>query len=248
MRLEEASTYRMSVARLNHFSSDRPDIQHPAKEARKNMAQPQFHHWSLLKRIGTYLVDAPRVVQTFRWQSEMNTVTGHSDSDWAGDQKIRKSTSEGVCGIGPHVTKPRSSTQQMVALSSAEFEPYALLKRVCQTFGLMNFANDLWIKLQAIAHIDVSAAFAASQRQGFGKLMHIDTHWLRIQERINWGDIKANNAHGKGNPTDLMIKHLFGQEIVRHFGDMNFEIASGRVGKSFAPNVVIFEKKDSLDQ
>ena len=236
MKPEEASRYRMLVARLDYLASDRPDIQYAVKEASKTMAKPQMHHWSLLKRAGKYLIDAPRVIQRFKWQRVMNTVSGDSDFDWAGDQTIRKSTSGGVCRIGPHVIKTWSSTQQMIAFSSAEAELYALLKCACQILGIMNLALDFGIQLRATVHIDASAALATSQRQGLGQFRHIDVYWLWFQENIKNGNIKANKVNGKDNPADLMIKHLPGPEIIKHVQDLEFEVTKGRADKSMALN------------
>ena len=73
----------------------------------------------------------------------------------------------------------------MIALSPAEAELYALLKCACQTLGIMNLASDIGMPLQAIVHIDASAAFAIRQRQGLGKFRHIDVHWLWVQEKSN---------------------------------------------------------------
>ena len=238
MKPDESSRYRMLVARLNYLSSDRPDIQYAVKEASKHMSKPHIHHWGLLKRIGKYLIDAPRVIQKFKWQGVMNVVSGHSDSDWAGDRQTRKSTSGGVCRIGPHVIKTWSSTQQMIALSSAEAELYALLKCACQTLGIMNLALDFGIRLQATVHTDASAALAISQRQGLGKLRHIDVHWLWLQERIKNGDIAASKVKGTENPADLMTKHLSGPEINQYLVDMDFEKTEGRADKSLTLNNV----------
>lgn len=96
MFLADASGYRMLIARLKFLSMDRPDIQYSTKEASKCMAKPHQHHWHLLKRIGRYFVEAPRVVQMFNWQSGVSSVEGYSGSDWAGDRSSRKSTSGGA--------------------------------------------------------------------------------------------------------------------------------------------------------
>lgn len=238
MKFDEASKYEMLVARLNYLSSGRPDVQHAVKEASKHMARPQLHHWSLLKRLGKYMIDAPRVVQTFKWQRIMSIVPGYSDSDWVGDQKTRKSTSGGVCKVEPHTFKTWSSTQQMIALSSAEAEFYALLKCACQTLGVINLAHDFGINLEGTVHIDASAALAITQRQGLGKLRHINVQWLWTQERIKKGDLSAHKVHGKDNPADLMTQHLSGDEIVKHLSAMDFEVAIGKADKSLTLNQV----------
>lgn len=86
------------------------------------MAKPRQHHLQVLERIGRYLMDAPRVVQTFKWQSEMKNFEEYSDFDWVGDRVSRKSTSGGVCKVGPHIIKIWSSIQNIIVLSSAEVE------------------------------------------------------------------------------------------------------------------------------
>ena len=44
MSLDDASKYRMIVARLNYLAADRPDIQFATKEASKYMSKPSNHH------------------------------------------------------------------------------------------------------------------------------------------------------------------------------------------------------------
>ena len=128
MDSEDASKYRMLAARFNYLAPCRPDIQHATKEAGKWMARPHVHHWTFLKRIARCLFGAPRVIQKFHWQRVIYTVIGHVESDWVGDRRSRESTSGGICKVGRHVAKAWSSTQQVVAFSSAEVELYAFLK------------------------------------------------------------------------------------------------------------------------
>ena len=111
----DVSSYRMLIARLNCLSMDRPDIPYSTKEASKFMARPHQHHWQVLRRISRYVVDAPRVVQMFKWQSEMKNVEGYSGSDWAGDRTSRKSTSGGICKVGPQIIQTWSSTRNIIA-------------------------------------------------------------------------------------------------------------------------------------
>lgn len=123
---DEMNPSRTLRARLHHLAIDRFDIQCAKKGASKNMVHPHLHHWSLLKRFSRYIIDAPRVIPKFNWQKDMKLVNGCGDSDWAGDQKSRKSTSGGVCMVGPHAIKTWVSTQHIIALSSAEVGFYAL--------------------------------------------------------------------------------------------------------------------------
>ena len=218
----------MIVARLNYLALDRPDIQYATKEASNHMTKPKEHHWGLLKRIARYTIDAPRAVQCLRWHTQVTTAVGMSDFDWAGDRPTRKFTSGGLCRMGPYVIKALSSTQMMIALSSAEAELYALLKCVCQTLGILNLASNLGLTLTAIVHTDASVALAIAQWQGLSKLRHIDAHWLWIQERVRQKELSTVRILGKDNPADLMTKHLTGEEIHKHLRCMDFVIEEPR--------------------
>ena len=178
-------------------------------------------------------------MQHFSWQTSISITSGHSDSDWAGDQVSRKSTSGGVCRVGRHVIKTWLSTQHIIALSSAEVELYALLKCTCQTLGIVNLALDFGIQLKATVHTDASAALAITHRQGLGKLKHIDFHWLWIQERVKNCNVSTHKVNGKDNPADLFTKLLPREDIQKHVESMNFTIAGGRADKSFTINIVI---------
>ena len=215
----------MIVARLNYLALDRPDIQYATKEACKHMAEPHMHHWDLLKRIARYLISAPRVIQKYKWQTVLKTASGHSNSDWVGEQKSPKSMSGGVCRVGPYVIKTWSSTQRVIALSSAEAELYSLLKCACQTLGIVNLVLDFGLHLQATVHTDASAALAIANRQGLGKLRHIDMQWLWLQEKVKSGDALAREVAGKKNPSDLTTKHLPSEEIMKHLESMSFEVS-----------------------
>ena len=64
-------------------------------------------------------VSAP--VFRYPWQ-RAGTLEWHSDTDWAGCPKTRKSTG-GVClMLGAHLLKSWSSTQPSISLSSGEAE------------------------------------------------------------------------------------------------------------------------------
>lgn len=146
--------------------------------------------------------------------------------------------------------KSRSSTQHIIISSSAEVGLYALLKCVCQTFGITNLGNGFGLDLPAATHIDTSAALAIIRRQGLGKLRHIDARWLWIQDKAEVGDIHTKKVDGKQNPADLPTEHLAADDVNRHMNSFDFEMVTGRASKSFTINAVEKSNKDhwALDQ
>ena len=55
---------------------------------------------------------------------------------------------------------------------------------------------------------DSSAAMGICARQGLGKLMHLDTHTLWVQQAVRSGRIELKKVPGEENPADTLTKHL----------------------------------------
>ena len=109
-------------------------------------------------------------------------VTANSDSDWAGDRRTRKSTSGGVIRIGHHYIKSWSKNQSTIALSSAEAELYAIIKTASESLGVMSILWDWDVRMEGDLMADASAALGIIGRTGLGKLRHIDTSYLWLQQ------------------------------------------------------------------
>ena len=212
----QARSYRGISARLNYLAQDRSDLQYACKEAARRMARPCEGDWNLLKRIGRYLAGSPRYVQMFYWQNENDLIDTYTDSDWAGCKATCRSTSGGAMKVGFHCIKTWSTTQATVALSSAEAELYALTKGAAQTLGLMSLMRDFGVVMRGKVHTDASAAVGIVQRQGLGKLRHLRTQYLWIQDKVREGDLGIQKVLGSQNPADMMTKNLAVDAMQRH--------------------------------
>ena len=60
MSEEEAWVYRSTVARLNNWAVDRPDMQHAVRVCSKSAANPTTHDWLKLKPIGRNVTGCPK--------------------------------------------------------------------------------------------------------------------------------------------------------------------------------------------
>ena len=178
MSAGHATQFRGFVARCNYLAQDRVDFQYACKEASRRMARPCNGDWKMLKRIGRYLVGAPRFEQLFRWQDVPAHVGVFTDSDWAGCKTTCRSTSGGAMIWGSHCLKMWSSTQATIALSSAEAELYALTKGAAQGLGMMSLLSDFGVAVSVTIHTDASAAIGIVRRAGLGKLRHLNLRTL----------------------------------------------------------------------
>jgi hypothetical protein len=137
-----ATMYRACVARGNYMSQDRSDVQYAVKELCRSMSDPREEDWEKLKRLGRYLVDKLRVRNLFKYQGPVNSIEIYTDTDYAGCNKTRKSTSGGVVMFGKHMLKTWCLAQGVVSLSSGEEEYYGLVKGASQGMGFKSMVKE----------------------------------------------------------------------------------------------------------
>ena len=112
----DSTKYRRAAARLNYMALDRPELSYASKEIARGMANPSEGDVIRLKRVLRFLKGCKRSRINFVWQDPVDTVTGMSDSDWAGCLKTRRSSSGGTVFMGKHLIHHYSNTQSTVAL------------------------------------------------------------------------------------------------------------------------------------
>jgi len=224
----EATAFRAAAARCNFLGLDRPDVQFAAKEISRNMAKPQECHVSALKRLGRYLKQHPRAAFKFKFQTMPKTIRVFCDSNYAGCLKTRKSTQGGIIMHGMHCIKSWSTTQAIIALSSAEAEYYGIVKAASQGLGIKSLCRDFERVVDLEVHTDASAARSIANRHGLGKVRHIDTHYLWVQQRVARGDFKVAKVWGKENPADLLTKFLDSESIKKCMCLFGIQFLSGR--------------------
>ena len=229
--LKDLTAFRALAARANYLAADRIDLQFGAKEICRFMSAPTQTSAAALKRLGRYLLGHKRLVYTYPWQTAEG-IDVYSDTDWSGCPRTRKSTSGGCVMIGRHVIRTWSSTQPSVTLSSGEAEFYGLVKAAGAGLGHQSIMADFGLRSPVRVWTDSSAAIGISTRSGLGKLRHLETHTLWVQEKVRTGAIEVRRVRGDVNPADLFTKHLPSKDkihqLTRLFG------CEYRAGRSMA--------------
>ena len=82
---------------------------------------------------------------------------------------------------------------------------------------------------------DASAALGIIGRTGLGKLRHIDTSYLWLQQDSIKKKLKMNKVPGTENPADMNTKGLSGDEIAKYTKMLNMKYEEGRA--ELAPEV-----------
>eukprot|EP00973_Karenia_brevis_P091432 12407404-Karenia_brevis.AAC.1 len=144
----------------------------------------------------------------YRWQDEAPEMSVLTDANWAGNKRSRKSTSGGVICIGCHLIKSWSKTQSLIALSSAESELYACIKATAEGLGIAAAMRDFGEEVSGRVYADASAALGIISRKGLGKVRHIDTSYLWIQEVSAKRKVAFEKIEGAKNQADMMTKNI----------------------------------------
>ena len=185
------------------------------------MAKPTVQSWKALKRICRFINGMPRLVYKYPRQV-VHSVDVYTDTDWAGCPRTRKSTSGGCVLLGKHAVKHWSSTQASTALSSGEAEFEGAVRASGQGLGYQALLRDLGVNVPLRVWTDSSAAIGICSRQGLGKLRHLDTHTLWVQQALRTGRVDLRKVDGEKNPADLLTKHSLSRarllKLVELFG------------------------------
>ena len=75
---------------------------------------------------------------------------------------------------------------------------------------------------------DSAAAMGVVARQGVGKIRHLDTRTLWVQQAARGGSIEYRKVLGTDNPADCLTKHVDRATLNRHLKSMGIEYESGR--------------------
>jgi hypothetical protein len=225
---EVKTEYQSMSARLNYLAMDRADLQFGVKELMRKMAGPTKKDWKALKRVARYCLGAPRIVQKFDWSERANDLIIHVDSDFAGCQTTRKSTSGGCISWGKSTLKTWSKTQSVIALSSGEAELAAMIRGATEAMGMQSVLKDFGIWVKLVIRSDASAAIGMVKREGLGKVRHLAVADLWIQEKRARGEMTFEKVDGEANPADMMTKGVNGEKIERFCKVLGFEKKEGR--------------------
>ena len=168
------------------------------------------------------------MISEFKFQRRSGAADVYVDSNWAGCKTTRKSTSGGAMMVGLHCVKSWAKTQATVALSSGEAELIGTVKGACEGLGLKSLMSDLGLEVRVRMFVDASAALGIIHRQGIGKIRHLDTSVLWLQQKELKAKISFSKIDGTKNCADLMTKHLTLACIEKHIESLSMRFAVGR--------------------
>lgn len=227
---DQVKVYQSLTMRLGYLSQDRPDLQRAVRELAKGMCKPMERHWQQLKRVGRYLLSAPRVVQLIPWQKTISNFVVYCDTDHAGCIRTRKSTTGVVLMLGDAMLRSVCRGQSLIALSSGEAEYYGLVTAVSEALGEQSIAADWGIPLGITIQMDATAGLAIGSRRGHGRVKHLSTIFLWVQEFVTSGRVRIQKVHTSENIADVLTKAVGGPLLQKMMLRMRFHTTDGRHG------------------
>ena len=147
-----------------------------------------------LKRIARFIRTLPRIVAQYPWGPLPSDFEVFTDSDYAGCPLTRRSTVGGAITWGGKFIKGWSKTLEVLALSSGEAELGGLIKAGAEGLGMQAVMRDFGLTVGIKILSDATAAIGMVRRLGLGKVRHLATADLWIQQRVRKGEISIENT------------------------------------------------------
>ncbi|GJV89941.1 putative ribonuclease H-like domain-containing protein [Tanacetum coccineum] len=124
--------YRSMIGSLMYLTASRPDIMFAVSACSRNQVTPTTSNLEAVKKIFKYLKGQPRLGLWYPRESPF-VLEAYSDSDYAGANKDRKSTTGGCQFLGRRLISWQCKKQTIVATSSTEAEYVAAANCCGQT-------------------------------------------------------------------------------------------------------------------
>ena len=115
-----------------------------------------------------------------------------------------------------------------MALSSAEAELSGICKGAMQGLGLQALCRDLGIVTTITLRTDAAAAIGICRRRGLGKIRHLATADLWVQDRLKRRYVELVKIPGQENPADMLTKHVEKGLLQKHMSTLGLRLEDGR--------------------
>ena len=192
---------RRVVGRLQWIAPVRPDLCYAVKELARALAAPTIEYLFGVKHVLRYVKGTWDLCLTIRSMMSLSNndstieIICECDSDWAGCQSTRKSTSGFIMYLLGAVAHFSFKTQAVPALSSGEAVLYAMGSAAAEFLRVRNYLPEgrLCKGVRIYLNTDSSAATSIASRDGVSKkTKHIELMYLYLLHLLNAGLININ--------------------------------------------------------
>lgn len=205
--------YQSKVGSLNFAANQtRPDISFATGYVARYASNPDQTHMDAVNRIFAYLKNDAKRAITYSKKHGFE-LKGFVDSDFAGCEDSRRSTSGWVFTLAGGPVSWSSQRQKTVATSTMDAEYIAGAEAAKEAVWIRSFINDLRIPgvhVDAVPlYIDNNSALKLTRNPEFhSRSKHIDVKHHFIREKVEEGVINSRRIDTKDNLADIFTKAL----------------------------------------
>ncbi|GJY65386.1 putative ribonuclease H-like domain-containing protein, partial [Tanacetum coccineum] len=221
---EEASDvdvhlYRSMIGSLMYLTASRPDIMFAICACSRFQVTPKTSHLSAVKRIFRYLKGKPKLGFWYPRVSSFD-LEAYSDSDYAGANLDRKSTTRGCQCLGRRLISWQCKKQTIVATSTTEAEYVAAVNCCGQVLWIQNQMLDFGFNfMNTKIYIDNESTICIVKNPVYhSQTKHIAIRHHFIRDAYEKKLIQVLKIHTDDNVADLLTKAFdFVQVPLDHF-------------------------------
>ncbi|GJY04878.1 putative ribonuclease H-like domain-containing protein, partial [Tanacetum coccineum] len=209
---EEASDvdvhlYRSMIGSLMYLTASRPDIMFAVCACSRFQVTPKSSHLSAVKRIFRYLKGKPKLGLWYPRVSSFD-LESYSDSDYAGENLDRKSTTGGCQFLGRRLISWQCKKQTIVATSTTEAEYVAAASCCGQVLWIQNQMLDYGFNfMNTKIYIDNESTICIVKNPVYhSKTKHIAIRHHFIRDAYEKKLIQVLKIHTDDNVADLLTK------------------------------------------
>ncbi|GJX21883.1 putative ribonuclease H-like domain-containing protein [Tanacetum coccineum] len=199
--------YRSMIGCLMYLTASRPDIMFVVCLCARFQVTPKVSHMHAVKRIFRYLKHQPKLGLWYPKDSPFH-LEAFSDSDYAGDNHDRRSTSGGCQYLGRRLVSWQCKKQTIVAISSTEAEYVAAASCCAQVLWMQNQLLDYGFNfMNTEIHIDNESTICIVKNPVLhSKTKHIQIRHHFIRDCYEQRLINVVKVHTDDNVADLLTK------------------------------------------
>ena len=179
----------------------------------QSMSKPTLKAWTELEHLVQYLLGCTEYgLLMMHYRSDFGSdflLETNTDLDWASNEGTRKSVPACCLMMNNCLLNSGSRNQGLIALSSAEAETYAATSGACDALFLsrcLGYLLEAEISIKLL--IDNSACRYILSRAGCGRVRHLSTRVLWMQQRVERKELSVGAVPSSENVADIGTKRL----------------------------------------
>ena len=212
---EDAKKFKTAVGTLMYLAPDRPDCQFAIRELTKNLKEPKVMDMQSLVRLTRYLIQTAEFGIKFEAEENLEYLDCYSDTDWGNCKRTRKSTACGVFKVGNCTLASYCRGLAMICLSSGEAEFNGGVSACSEGLFYHQLLGFLGLNTKMRVFLDSSAARGVFQRQGAGRIRHLEIKSLWVQTALRQKKFTLHAVNTHENVADVGTKALPADKLVK---------------------------------